>query len=69
MLQLHYKYKRKDILFSTATDCILKKMEMRGNIFTRLKQCTAYADDILITTTTAQAMTDTFVKLKKKTNH
>jgi hypothetical protein len=47
-------------------DSILKKMELRGNISTRLKQCTAYADDILITTRTAQTMTDTFVKLKNK---
>jgi retron-type reverse transcriptase len=53
-------------LFSIAMDSILKKMEMRGNISTRLKQCTAYADDILITTRMAQAMTDTFVKLKNK---
>jgi cellobiose-specific phosphotransferase system component IIA len=49
-------------------DSILKKMELRGNISTRLKQCTAYADDILITTRTIQAMTDTFVKLKKRIN-
>jgi hypothetical protein len=47
-------------------DSILKKMELRGNISTRLKQCTAYADDILITTRTIQAMTDAFVKLKNE---
>jgi hypothetical protein len=47
-------------------DSILKKMELRGNISTRLKQCTAYADDILITTRTTQAMTDTIVKLKNE---
>jgi len=51
-------------LFSIAMDSILKKMELRGNISTRLRQCTAYADDILITARTTQAMTDTFVKLK-----
>jgi hypothetical protein len=50
--------------FSITMDSILKKVELKGNISTRLKQCTAYADDILITTRTAQAMTDTFVKLK-----
>ena len=32
-------------LFSIAMDLILKKMELRGNISTRLKQCAAYADD------------------------
>ena len=41
-------------------------MELRGNISTRLKQCNVYADDILITTRTAQAMIDTFVKLKNE---
>jgi len=40
-------------------------MELRGNISTRLRQCTAYADDILITART-QAMIDTFVKLKNE---
>ena len=51
-------------LFSIAMDSILKNMELRGNISTRLKQCAAYADDIIITSRTAQAMIDTFVKLK-----
>jgi hypothetical protein len=41
-------------------------MELRVNISTRLKQCTAYVGDILITTRMAQAMTDTFVKLKNE---
>jgi len=45
---------------------ILKEMELRGNISTRLQQCTAYAHDILITTRTTQAMIDTFVKLKNE---
>jgi len=40
-------------------------MELRGNISTRLRQCTAFADNILITARTTQAMIDTFVKLKK----
>ena len=46
-------------------DSILKKMELRGNISTRLRQCTVYAD-ILITARTTQAMIDTFVKLKNE---
>jgi hypothetical protein len=41
-------------------------MELRGNISTRLKQCAAYADDIIITFRMAQAMIDTFVKLKNE---
>jgi hypothetical protein len=40
-------------------------MELRGNITTHLKQCTAYADDILLTTRTKQSLTDTFQKLKQ----
>ena len=31
---------------------ILKRLELRGNISTRLIQCSAYADDILITART-----------------
>ena len=53
-------------LFSIAMDSVLKKMELAGNISTRLKQCTAYVDDILITTRTIQAMVDTFVNLKNE---
>ena len=41
-------------------------MEFRGNISTRLRQCTAYTDDILITARTTQAMTDKFIKLKNE---
>ena len=53
-------------LFNIAMDCILQKMDLRGNISTRLKQCIAYANDILITARTTQAMIDTFVKLKNE---
>ena len=41
-------------------------MELRGNISTRLKQCTAYTDDILVTTRTTQAIIHTFVKSKNE---
>ena len=34
-------------LFSIVIDDILKQLQLRGNISTRLKQCSAYADDIL----------------------
>jgi hypothetical protein len=30
-------------------DVILKNLDLRGNISSRLKQCTSYADDVLIT--------------------
>jgi hypothetical protein len=51
-------------LFSIVIDDILKQPELIGNISTRLKQCSAYAGDILITARTKQTMTDTFEKLK-----
>jgi hypothetical protein len=36
-------------LFSIVIDDILKQLELRGNISACFKQCSAYADDILIT--------------------
>jgi len=51
-------------LFSIVIDNILKQLELRGNTSKRLKQCSAYADDILITARTKQTMIDTFKKLK-----
>jgi len=51
-------------IFSIVIDDILKQLELRGNISTCLKQCSAYADDILITARTEQTMIDTFKKLK-----
>ena len=52
-------------LFSIVIDNILKQLELTDNISTRLKQCSAYADDILITAWAKQTMTDNFKKLKK----
>jgi hypothetical protein len=51
-------------LFSIVIDDIIKQLELRGNISTRLKQCSAYADDMLITARTKQTLMDTFEKLK-----
>ena len=52
-------------LFSLVIDTILKQMGLRGNITTCLKQCTAYADDIMLTTRTKQSLIDTFQKLEE----
>jgi len=41
-------------VFSIVIDDILKRLELRGNISTRLEQCSTYADDILITARTEQ---------------
>jgi retron-type reverse transcriptase len=51
-------------LVSIAIDVIIRKLDTRGNISATLKQCAAYADDILITARTKQAMIDTFNKLQ-----
>jgi hypothetical protein len=53
-------------LFSVATDSILKQLDIRGNISIRLKQCIAYADNILITAQTKQAAVNTFEKRKNQ---
>lgn len=39
-------------LYSVVVDVILKQLDLRGNICTRVKQCAAYAADILVTTRT-----------------
>jgi hypothetical protein len=52
-------------LFSIVTESVLKRMDLRGNISTQLKQCSAYADDILITTRTKQPIIDTFQNFKE----
>ena len=41
-------------LFSVVVDVILKQLDFRGNISTCVKQCAAYAVDILVTTRTKQ---------------
>ena len=51
-------------LFSIVIDNILKQLDLKGNISTRIKQFSSYADDILITTRTMHSLVDTFQKLK-----
>jgi len=52
-------------LFSLVIDTIVKQMELRGNITPRLKQCTVYADDVLLTTRTKQSLLEIVQKLKE----
>jgi hypothetical protein len=51
-------------IFSIVIDDIIKQLELKGNISTHLKQCSQYADDIIITARTKQTLMDTFEKLK-----
>jgi len=53
------------ILFCTIIVSLMKKLEIRGNITTRLKQVCVYADDVLVTKT-KQALTNTLQKLKQE---
>jgi porphobilinogen deaminase len=41
-------------------DQVLKSLDIRGNIWTRLRQVCAYADDILIMARTKQALADSY---------
>jgi len=47
-----------------VTDTVLKQRDLRGGSSTRLRQLTAYADDILITESTRQSLIDTFQQVK-----
>jgi hypothetical protein len=53
-----------DSLSASRRRKIISLRRNEGNISIRLKQCSAYADDILITARTKQAMIDAFNKLK-----
>jgi hypothetical protein len=55
-------------LFSILIDAILNSIDLRGNISTRLKQCAAYANDILITSRTEQCVVETFLELKEQSD-
>ena len=52
-------------LFSIVIDGVLIQLDLKGNISTRIKQCSAYADDILITTRTSHSLVANFQKLKE----
>jgi len=54
------------LLFSIVMDVIISKVEARGNISTRLKQISTYADDIIIIGRTKQVTMDMFTKLKNE---
>jgi len=47
-------------LFGIVINNTIKQLDLKGNISTRLKQCSVYADDILVTTRTIHALEETF---------
>jgi hypothetical protein len=52
------------LLCSMVVDTVMRNLDIRGNISTRLRETCAYADDLLVMARTRQAMVDTFIKLK-----
>jgi len=52
------------MLFNLVIDTELKKIDLRCNISTQIRQLMAYADDILMTACTKQSLMDTFQQLK-----
>ena len=50
---------------SRVIDSVLKQLDLKGNISTRIIQCSAYADDKPITTRTSHSLVATFQKLKE----
>ena len=54
------------ILFCTVMELLMKKLEIKGNITTCLKQVCVYADDVVLVTRTKQTKTNTFQKLKQE---
>jgi hypothetical protein len=50
-------------LFSLVIDTVLKNLDLRGNVSTRLGRLTAYADTLIIACT-KQSLIDTFQQLK-----
>jgi hypothetical protein len=54
------------IIFCTVMGSLMKKLEIRGNITTCLKQVCIYADDVVLVTRTKQALVNTLQKLKQE---
>jgi hypothetical protein len=54
--EVKQRYPLSATLFSIVVDVILKQLDLKGNISTHLKQCSAYDDDRLITTRTEQSL-------------
>jgi len=53
-------------LFSTVMEMLMRKLEIKGNITTRLKQACVYADGVVLVTGTEQALINTFQKIKQE---
>jgi hypothetical protein len=48
------------LLFNLTLESVIRNLEIRGNITTKLKQINAYTDDIVITARTKKDLIQTF---------
>jgi hypothetical protein len=53
------------LLFNLTLESVIRNLEIRGNITTKLKQINAYADDIIITARTKKDLIETFEVLER----
>ena len=51
-------------LFNPVIDTVLKQLDLKGNISTRLRQLVAYADNLLTTAWAKQSLIDTLRQIK-----
>jgi len=54
------------LLFNLVLEGIIRKLDTRGNISTKLTQLCAYADDLVIITRTPNALNEMFLTLEKE---
>jgi hypothetical protein len=54
------------MLFNLALEGVVRKLDTRGNISTKLAQLYAYADDLVIITRTPNALKEMFLTLEKE---
>ena len=57
------------LLFNLVLEGIIRKLDTRGNISTKLTQLCAYADDLVITARTPNALNEVFVTLEKEARY
>jgi len=57
------------LLFNLVLEGIIRKLDTRGNISTKLTQLCAYADDLVITARTPNALNETFLTLEKEARY
>jgi hypothetical protein len=56
------------LLFNLRLELVIRNLETRGNITTKLKQINAYADDIVITPRTKKDLIQTFEVLERESS-